>query len=126
MPSRYVRDIQNGIGSADNRQGKTKLPVGIRVSDETEVEGEIRESNSGQIEHAMATTISELEAINPLSLEETKQRPDWPRWEITIHEELDALQKASTWVIVERPKGRNIVKNKWVFRIKKDSAGKFE
>ena len=126
MPSRYVRDIQNGVGSADNRRRKTNLPVGIRVSDETEVEGEIRESDSGQIKHAMAATISELEAIDLLSLEKMKQRLDWPRWEITICEELDALQKAGTWVIVERPKGRNIVKNKWMFEIKKDSAGKVE
>jgi Reverse transcriptase (RNA-dependent DNA polymerase) len=28
--------------------------------------------------------------------------------------------------VVERPKGRNIVKNKWVFRIKKDDTGKVE
>ena len=43
-----------------------------------------------------------------------------------IQEKLDNLRKAKTWTIVERPKGKNIVRNKWVFRYKKDSAGKVE
>ena len=43
-----------------------------------------------------------------------------------IQEELDNLSKAKTWTIVERPRGKNIVRNKWVFRYKKDSAGKVE
>ena len=50
----------------------------------------------------------------------------YPKWKIAIQEELENLQKAGTWTIVERPKGRNIVKNKWVFRIKKDAARKVE
>ena len=43
-----------------------------------------------------------------------------------IQDELDTLKKVKTWGIVERPKERNVIKNKWVFRIKKDSAGKVE
>ena len=39
---------------------------------------------------------------------------------------MENLQKAGIWTIVERPKGRNIFKNKWVFRIEKDAAGKVE
>ena len=74
----------------------------------------------------MATAVSEIEAIDPQSLEEAMRRPDWPKWEIAIQEELSALKKAGTWGIVERPKERNIVKSKWVFRIKKDAAGKVE
>ena len=36
------------------------------------------------------------------------------------------LKMADTLGVVERPRGRNIVKNKWIFRIKKDDAGKIE
>lgn len=48
---------------------KSQMPV-------TEIEGETGESStgdSGQIEHAMAAAISELEAVDPLSLEEARQ-----------------------------------------------------
>ena len=59
-----------------------------------EIEGET-EDNS-QLEHAMAAAISEIEAINPQSLEEAMQRPDWPKWQMAIQEELKALKEAGT------------------------------
>ena len=120
-----MKEIQSGVGTADGRPGKTNLPHGMRISEPiSEIEGETRDD--GQIEHAMAAAISEVEAIDPQSLEEVMRRPDWPKWEIAIREELKALKEAGTWGIVERPKGRNIVRNKWVFRIKKDAAGRIE
>ena len=89
-----------------------------------EIEGENK--GKGQIEHAMAADIPEIKAINLLSLDKAKQWPDWPKWLLAIWEELDNLRKARTWTIVERPKGKNIVRNKWIFRYKTDSAGKVE
>lgn len=56
----------------------------------------------------MAAAISKIEAIDSLSL------MDKTKWEITIKEELENLKKAGTWIIVERPKEKNVVKNKWV------------
>jgi hypothetical protein len=56
----------------------------------------------------------------------TLGQPDKSKWEIAIQEELSNLWKARTWTIVERPKEKNIVKNKWIFRMKKDTAGKIE
>ena len=68
--------------------------------------------DEGQLEYAMAAAISEIEAIDPQSLNKAMGRPDHPKWEITIQEELITLEKAKTWSIVERPKECNIVKNK--------------
>ena len=125
IPGRYIRDIQNGIGTADGRPGKSNLPQGIQIPESRmQIEGE--QENTRQIEHAMAAAVSEIEAIDPQSLEEAMRRPDWKKWEAVIQEELGALKKAGTWGIVERPKGRNIVRNKWVFKIKKDAAGRIE
>jgi hypothetical protein len=123
--TRYIRDIQSGIGTTDGKLKKTNLPAGIQIPKMIpQVEGETEDTS--QIEHAMAAAVSKIEAINPPSLEEAMGQPDKPKWEIAIQEELNNLQKAGTWIIVERPKERNIVKNKWVFRIKKDAAGKIE
>jgi Reverse transcriptase (RNA-dependent DNA polymerase) len=95
------------------------LPSGLQVP--------ITETNNKeQVELAMAAAVSEIEAIDPQSLEEAMHQSDWPKWEMAIKAELDALKKAGTWGVVERPKGRNVVKNKWVFRIKKDGNGKVE
>ena len=124
IPTRYVKDIQRGIGTIDGSE-KSNLPKGMQISEPiAQIEKEVEDEN--QIEHAMATVVSEMEAIDPLSLEEARRRPDWSKWDTAIQEELKALKKAGTWGIVERPKNRNIVKNKWVFRIKKDATGKVE
>ena len=51
----------------------------------------------------MAAAVSEIEVIDPQSLEEARWRLDWPKWVIAIQEELNTLKKAGTWKIVERP-----------------------
>ena len=39
---------------------------------------------------------------------------------MVIKVELEALKKAGTWGVIERPRRRNIVVCKWVLHIKKD------
>ena len=97
IPARYIKDIQNGVGTADNRPSKPNLPTGIQIPDPTrelEIEGET--NHLGQIEHAMASAVSEIEAIDPQSLKEAIQRPDWTKWQVAIQDELNALKKAGT------------------------------
>jgi hypothetical protein len=63
----------------------------------------------GDVEFAMAAAVAEAEAMDPVSIEEARRRSDWPKWEEAIRVKLDALKKAGTWGVVERPRGRNIV-----------------
>ena len=37
-----------------------------------------------------------------------------------MHEEMNSLNKNKTYDLVEFPKGKKLLKNKWVFKIKKD------
>jgi hypothetical protein len=74
-------------------------------------------------EYAMAAEISEVEALEPHMLAEARSRPDWLLWEKAIEEELEVLQKAGTWEVVDAPPDTNIVGSKWVFQVKKDAAG---
>ena len=39
---------------------------------------------------------------------------------------MEALRKANTWDVVERPPGKNIVGCKWVLHIKKDAEGRID
>ena len=68
-------------------------------------------------------TIAKAEALEPTSLAEAKRCPDWPQWEHSIRKELAMLKKAGTWELIEPPTGTNIVGSKWVFHVKKDTAG---
>ena len=56
-----------------------------------QIEGETEDN--GQMEHAMAAAVSEIEAIDPQSLEEARWRSDWPKWVIAIQEELNTLKR---------------------------------
>ena len=69
IPTRYVREIQRGVRTTDGRSGRTNLPTGMQMPrPTTQVEGETEDT--GQIKHAMVAATSEIEAIDPLSLEE--------------------------------------------------------
>jgi hypothetical protein len=74
--------------------------------------------------YAFAAVTRDSEALEPRSLAEAKRGGDWPLWKKAIHEELATLKAAGTWDLVEALAGANIVGSKWVFRAKKDAAGK--
>lgn len=45
------------------------------------------------------------------------------KWKDAMQSEIDSLLKNNTYVLLEKPKNCNIVKNKWVFKIKKGANG---
>lgn len=59
----------------------------------------------------------------PSSLTEMKKRPDWPKWEVAVQEEMTALEKNNTWSLTKIPEGRVPITCKWVFRLKRDEDG---
>ena len=73
--------------------------------------------------YALAAEISEAEALEPQTLKEARSRPDWPLWEKAINEELATLRATGTWELVDIPSNANLVGSKWVFQVKKDTAG---
>ena len=148
--SDYVKRLRTGEGST----GGTKIiPKGLQVVKETggveraqreegddEAGGETgekgdREETAASVEEweivdvdwegAMSAVMAEAEAIEP-TFEEAKRRADWPKWEEAIKVELATLKAAGTWTVVKRPENTNVVDSKWVFRIKKNSAGEID
>jgi hypothetical protein len=59
----------------------------------------------------------------PLTLPEAKKLTDWPLWEQAIIEELNSIRENGTEILVPKPAGKNVVKSKFVFDIKKDDVG---
>ena len=72
----------------------------------------------------MTTAVSKIKAINPQSLKEAIKRPDKLRWVVAIQEELESLQKAGTWKIVERPKEKKHGKKRVGIQDKKGHSRK--
>lgn len=41
------------------------------------------------------------------------------KWEILMKEEIDSLLQNQTWILVELPKGKRALTNKWVYSWRK-------
>ena len=56
----------------------------------------------------------------PKSFQEVQFHKDKQSWLKAMHEEMNSLNKNKTYDLVELPKGKKVLKNKWVFKLKKD------
>ena len=56
----------------------------------------------------------------PSTFHETLNSSDVTLWMAAMHEEIEALHKNKTWELVPQPRGRKVIRNKWVYKIKCD------
>jgi hypothetical protein len=54
----------------------------------------------------------------PRTLKDAQESDDWDRWQEAMREEIEALEKNKTWILVDRPPNVKPIKNKWVYKIK--------
>jgi hypothetical protein len=54
------------------------------------------------------------------------QAKSHPSWFAAMESELQALHKNDTWTLCPRPLNKNIIKNKWVFKLKQHFGGSIE
>jgi hypothetical protein len=138
-PSRIIRDLQSGEGTAPTRSTPSLPPINPDMPDLVEADDEGEEEVGGVwtvhdgtpelledfqgLEHTFMAETADSEALEPITLAEAKRRPDWLQWEAGIEEELATLEAAGTWRLEEAPPGANIIGSRWVFRAKKNAAG---
>ena len=60
----------------------------------------------------------------PESFQEVQTHADRSLWVQAMQEEMSSLQKNQTYELVKLPEGKKALKNKWVFKLKKDGQGK--
>ena len=69
---------------------------------------------------------SGLNPDEPKFYQQALNRPDSDKWISAMDDELEALDKNKTWIIVDTPTNRKIVNCMWVFKIKHASDGSIE
>jgi hypothetical protein len=58
----------------------------------------------------------------PMTVGDTLASPKAEAWSAAIEAELDGIEKHETWEIVEAPPGANIIKCRYVFKVKRDAV----
>ncbi|KAL2239399.1 UNVERIFIED_CONTAM: Retrovirus-related Pol polyprotein from transposon TNT 1-94 [Sesamum indicum] len=46
------------------------------------------------------------------------------KWELALNDEMNSLKKNNTWKLCQLPKGKKVLQNRWVYRVKEESDGK--
>lgn len=60
---------------------------------------------------------------DPMSYREAIQSKEVEKWKKAMAEEMSSLEENQTWTLVDPPKGRKVIRNKWVFKVKRDRDG---
>jgi hypothetical protein len=64
--------------------------------------------------------LSLLSTVEPYNFVDASQDESWMK---AMHEELDQIKRNDTWELVPKPKDKNVIGTKWVFRNKVDENG---
>jgi hypothetical protein len=70
--------------------------------------------------YPLSTFLSALSPLEPSTFKQTSTKPEWI--EAMTHE-YNALLSNQTWTLCSRPLHHNVVRNKWVFKVKQKSDG---
>ena len=68
-----------------------------------------------------AYTVNQLSTVSiPRNVQEALTDPDWKK---AMNEEMEALQRNTTWELVPLPKGKKTVGCRWIFTVKLNPDG---
>lgn len=70
------------------------------------------------LNYHMAFSVNE-----PSSYKEALRGEKCGEWKKAMKEEIEALTKNNTWILVDRPINENVVDNRWVYKIKNEQRG---
>ena len=125
--SEYFKRLNAGEGTTDGRMTHLNEMAKAAIKDlfnGTTCTGKCPDDDD--VIFTMVTGVAEAEALDPSTVDEARSRSDWGKWETAIKSELKSLEDAQTWRVVERPSGVNVVGCKWVFKIKRNTAGEID
>ena len=88
---------------------------------EEELPTEVRRSTRGKqpsSRYSVHEYIMLTDADEPESYEAAHASEQQEKWQRAMREEMDSLQHNHTYDLVTRPKGRRVLRNKWVYKVK--------
>ena len=63
---------------------------------------------------------------DPITVKDALTSPDYKQWEKAMQSEMDALKEQRAWTLCLRPKNKNVIQNRWIFKTKYRPDGSIE
>lgn len=104
----------------------------VPTEDHLEVPQEVQESSSHRYNlrpripkpTCNVTNVSNVaEPLEPRTVKEALSCEDKELWQKAMKEEIDSFILHGAWELTDKPVDKNVVKNKWIFTLKRDSDG---
>jgi len=124
-----IKQMENERGQMKMRIYSTQPKISPVKEDLPNLENDSDDDESGILSTAhvyVAFSETDLDGRDPTMLKEVMKSPDWPEWEKAVQTELNTLKQMDTWKLVNAPKDRQPIMNKWVFMRKYDKDGNLQ
>jgi hypothetical protein len=108
------RQLHNPKAKPNNRATESSVPEELH---------DPNPSTAIAIAYISAQTDSQNTGEDPRNLNAAKRTPQWENWKTAINEELETLNQMRTWELVDLPKDREPIGNRWTFVTKRDEKG---
>jgi len=117
-----VSQTHNDGSMRDSEMEELKHTLSYKWKKDHPKEQVIRDTNAGvQTRKKLTLEYSLLSSIEPKCVAKASKDEGWIK---AMNEELDQIEKNKTWELVPRPKNKNVIDTKWVFRNKLNEDGK--
>ena len=67
-----------------------------------------------------------VDSFEPKTYSEAVESSDKALWLVAMQQEMNAFADNETWSLVERPKDKNVINGKWVFKVKQNEEGEID
>jgi hypothetical protein len=115
------------LGFLDSLVKQQSTPLKVLPSNTEDRPRRSSRSNFGKPPDKEFFKASNKTAIaEPTTWKQMLKSDEVERWKSAIQEEFKSLIEMKTWDLVDRPSDKPVVKNKWIFKIKKNSDGSIE
>ena len=77
----------------------------------------------GAVEGAVLILSPEDDEEDPKSVRDAISGPTKEKWQKALQEEMDSVKDNKVWELVDLPKGRKAIGNKWILKYKRKADG---
>jgi transposase InsO family protein len=122
------QDADHDDGSRPRRAGASNQRCNIPDCPEARQHGAVHAAHTARVtvEHAYSayTNISSASEQEPQSYKEAMLSPNRDKWSKAIDDEMASQRSNKSWVLVPRTPDMHVIKNRWVFKLKRDHTGR--